>query len=470
MTRPADAASTAARPGIWLRVRHSLHLRLLASMLALILLGVSILAIAAYRRALDDADTLLDGQMRQLARAIATGLPLNVDPQAPSSIADLQNTDYVVQVWSIDGRRVFSSQPRVLMPDRAIFGFSDWSAGDDTWRMYAVQDGARVIQVAQDLDVRRRIAGDLAWRTVLPILLWLPILLAGTAWVVARSLSPLARVRAQLAQRKVADLAPIDDAEVPQEIRPVVVELNLLLARLRTAFDAQRDFVADAAHELRTPLAALRLQLQHLARLEPPARDDPRGVALERLAQGIERASRLVEQLLALAREDSATRDTAIPSAGPVDLNAIAARVVDECAPVADAREVDLGLVGAGACPLVGDEPALAILVRNLVDNAIKHSPRGGTVDVATTCNGGAAVLVVEDAGPGIDPQARERVFDRFFRLDAAPGDATTGSGLGLAIVKSIASRHAASIRLDASARLGGLRVEVRFPDRAAGA
>ncbi len=467
MTRPETNATSAAHATPWQRVRHSLHLRLLASLLALILLGASILALAAFRRALDDADALLDGQMRQLARAIAIGLPLNVDPQAPSAIADLQNTDYVVQVWSLDGRRVFSSQPRVLMPERAVFGFSDWSAGSDTWRMYAVQAGARVIQVAQDLDVRRRIAGDLAWRTVLPILLWLPILLAGAAWVVARSLRPLAHVRAQLAQREVADLSPVDDAEVPHEVRPVVDELNLLLARLRTAFDAQRDFVADAAHELRTPLAALRLQLQRLASLESAPADDPRGVALTRLSLGIERASRMVEQLLALAREDSVSMGSATLAPGvDVDLNAIAARIVAECSPLAEARRVDLGLVTAAASPMTGDEAALAILVRNLVENGIKHSPSGGAVDVSTTRDGDAITLAVEDAGAGIAPADRERVFDRFRRLDAAVADATPGSGLGLAIVKAIATRHGATVRLDASRRLGGLRAEVRFRAR----
>ena len=453
-----------SRESIWRRVRQSLHLRLLASLLALILLGASILALAAYQRALDDADALLDGQMRQLARAIAIGLPLNADPDAPSAIADLEGTDYVVQVWSIDGRRVFSSRPRVLLPDRAVFGFSDWSAGTQTWRMYALQSGPRVIQVAQDLDVRRHIAGNLAWRTVLPILLWLPILLVGTAWVVSRSLRPLARVREQLAQRKAADLSPIEAAAVPQEVRPVVDELNLLLSRLRGAFDTQRRFVADAAHELRTPLTALRLQLQHLARFEDAATQDTRGIAVTRLAAGIERASRLVEQLLALAREDNASNgadtDVALVS---VDLNGLAARVIDEMSPLAESRRIDLGLVPGGACPLRADEAALVTLLRNLIDNAIKHSPPGTVVDVSTLRSEAAVTLVVEDAGPGIDSNEHARVFDRFRRLDPREGDAAPGSGLGLAIVKAIADRHGASIRLDRSERLGGLSISVRF-------
>lgn len=483
----------------WQRMRRSLRLRLLASLLMLLLFGATILALAAYRRTLDDADALLDGQMRLLARAIATGLPLDTDPLAPSSIADLQGTDYVVQVWSRDGRRVFSSQPRVLMPDRAVFGFSDWSSVNETWRMYAVQAGERVIQVAQNLNERSRIATALAWRTVLPILLWIPVLLVGSSLVVTRSLRPLALVRAQLAQRKVDDLDPVRADDVPDEVRPLVEELNQLLTRLRASFDAQRAFVADAAHELRTPLAALTLQLQHLARIGQSAEPSPtRQVAIERLGAGIDRASRLVEQLLALAREDGAAAQHSMsPERDPVDLalvelGSVAASIVIELEPLAEARGLDLGIATSEACLQPADRDAIATLLRNLVDNAIKHTPAGGTIDLSVQIEGGRAVLRVEDSGPGIAEADRARAFDRFTRIDVAaaglpaaqlreagsridaspvPTTRPIGSGLGLAIVKAIADRHHASVSLGPSKRLGGLQVEVRFnraaPDHA---
>jgi two-component system OmpR family sensor kinase len=239
-------------------------------------------------------------------------------------------------------------------------------------------------------------------------------------------------------------------------VRPLVHELNLLFGRVRTAFDAQQNFVADAAHELRTPLAALKLQALSLERADT---EEARKVAVGRVTAGVERATRLVEQLLVLARQEAGASEGAKPA--PVDLADLARRTVGEMVGVAQAKGVDLGVEHVEEARVLGQGGALAILMRNLVDNAVKYTPAGGTVDVAVRHEDGTAVLTVEDSGPGIAAEERERVFDRFYRI---AGSEAAGSGLGLAIIRAIAERHGAKLSLDASERLGGLLVRVTFP------
>ena len=250
-------------------------------------------------------------------------------------------------------------------------------------------------------------------------------------------------------------------------MRPLVDELNLLFGRVRHAFEAQKNFVADAAHELRSPLTALKHQAQTLRRVDsdPAARE----AAITRLNLGLDRAIRGVEQLLLLAREETGSAQPA--SAAPVDLQHVVRLAVADTLPQARHKQIDLGLAdnppAQAVPPVSGQLEPLRILLRNLLENAVKYTPPGGQVDVSLDLVQGRPVLRVEDSGPGIAPENRSRVFDRFFRAsDAAP---QTGSGLGLAIVKAIAERHGAVLTLGESARLGGLKVEVRFPPAAPG-
>jgi two-component system OmpR family sensor kinase len=273
--------------------------------------------------------------------------------------------------------------------------------------------------------------------------------------VVSGSLAPVQRVRRQVAARQADDLSPVSENHLPDEVRPLVQELNLLFGRVRTAFEAQQHFVADAAHELRSPLAALKLQILSLERAVD---DNARKIAVGRVTAGIERATRLVEQLLVLARQEGSANDIEL---APVSLSDLAKRTLGDMAGVAAARQIDLGLHHADEASVAGQPDALVILLRNLVDNAIKYTPSGGTVDLEVRRVGGRTVLCVEDSGPGIAPEERERVFSRFYRV---PGSEAGGSGLGLAIIKSIAERHGATLALEQSERLGGLRVRVDFP------
>jgi two-component system OmpR family sensor kinase len=438
------------------RVTHSLRGRLLWFLLAAITIAAVAQASIAYRTALSDADQIFDYHMQQMALSLRSRAPLTSAEDGNADVPISGNDDLVVQVWSPDGVRVFRSASHAHLPQRAVLGFSNVRANGTTYRIFSIQTDTQTVQVAQDLAVRRSMASNLALRTLGPIAVMMPILMLVVWWVVSGSLEPVARVRKQLASRQADDLSPVSDAGLPDEVRPLVQELNLLFGRVRTAFDAQQHFVADAAHELRTPLAALKLQVQSLERSDSL---DAKRVAVARLTAGIERATRLVEQLLVLARQEaSAAGGTPRQN---VDILGAAKRAVAELASVAQAKGIDLGLQRADAAEVEGQLDALMILLRNLVDNAIKYTPHGGTVDVSVVAEPGAVRVTVEDSGPGIPPAERERVFDRFYRV---PGSDAAGSGLGLAIIKSIADRHGATLTLGESKRLGGLEATVTFP------
>ncbi|WP_306554659.1 ATP-binding protein [Acidovorax sp.] len=442
----------------------SLRMRLLMFLLAAIVLAGAVQGALAYRGALDEADALFDYHMQQTALALRSGLPVDAQGLGPGLDPEDENHEFIVQVWTNEGLRIFESAVGAALPQIAVLGFTDVQARGGTYRVFSMQTRSQVIQVAQNMAARRDMARSLALRTLAPLAIMAPLLVLAVWWGVSRSLAPVERVRRQLAQRQGDDLSPVSDAQLPDEVQPLVSELNLLFERVQRAFDAQEHFVADAAHELRSPLAALRLQLQGLQR----AGDDAaRAVAIERLSAGIDRATRLVEQLLTLARQEASTSTTE-----PVDLRAVAQLALADVAPAAQARSMDVGLLDsdsdsdadsdAATLPVTvrGNAEALRMLARNLLDNAIKYTPPGGQVDLQVRREGDAAVLTVEDSGPGIAPEHRERVMQRFVRETS---EGAPGSGLGLAIVQAIAQGHGATVQLSASPRLGGLLVTVRF-------
>ena len=440
----------------------SLRMRLLMFLLAAIVLAGAVQAALAYRSALDEADALFDYHMQQTALALRSGLPVDAQGLGPGLDPQDENHEFIVQVWTNEGLRIFESAVGAALPQIAVLGFTNVQARGGTYRVFSMQTRSQVIQVAQNMAARQGMARSLALRTLAPLAFMAPLLVLAVWWGVSRSLAPVERVRRQLAQRQADDLSPVSDAQLPDEVQPLVSELNLLFERVQRAFEAQQHFVADAAHELRSPLAALHLQLQVLQRAGQD--DAARAAAAERLSAGIDRATRLVEQLLALARQEAAA-----PPAEPVDLRAVAQLALADVAPAAQARGTDAGLLDSdattGPVTVRGSAEALRMLVRNLLDNAIKYTPPGGQVDVQVRAlvEEQAVLLTVEDSGPGIDPAHRDRALQRFVRVGSDSSAATTGSGLGLAIVQAIAQRHGAVVELGASDRLGGLRVGVRF-------
>jgi len=439
-------------------VSHSLRTRLLYLLFGSVVLTTGIQAFVAYRTSLDETNEIFDYQMEQMALSLRPGLPEGGYPSTAFHDEANESFEFIVQVRTADGRSIFQSTPSTELPADAAPGLSGFDARGTTYKLYSLRTGTQLIQVAQDRAARRGMARKLALKTVSPVVVMVPLLLFLVWWVVSASLAPAERVRRQLASRRADELAEVSEEGLPAEIHPLVHELNLLFQRVRGAFDAQKNFIADAAHELRSPLAAIKLQAEGLRRAtDAPARE----LAIQRLSAGIERATRMVEQLLMLARQQAAPRDP--EPTEPVSLALLVQTIIGDLWAAANARHIDIGLADADPVVVAGHRDALNILIRNLLDNAIKYTPDGGTVNVAVRTSGAAVQLTVEDSGPGVPPEERERIFDRFYR-GSGPQLNRTGSGLGLAIVKTIAEMHAASLTLGQSPSLGGLQISLQFP------
>ncbi|WP_231695929.1 ATP-binding protein [Ottowia caeni] len=439
----------------------SLRARLTGLLLLAVLLIACIQAVITWRAASAETEAVFDAQMERIALSLTGGLAsavLTDDALTPDAGAD----DLIIQVWRFDGVMLYRSRSARLLPQQAVLGFANVRGNGVDYRVFALRTPLQVIQVAQDLAFRRKMAGQLALRAVIPVVSLAPILMLIVWWVVGSALAPVERVRRQLAARRAHDLAPLSVEGLPAEVLPLVVEMNGLLAHLASAWEALQNFTADAAHELRSPLAALRLQLQGLQRAEDPA---ARRVASQRLLAGIDRATRLVEQLLALARQEDGG-STEPPSSA--NLTKLAREASQEFARDAQARDIALAVQDSQSEVMVAGYPeSLKVMLRNLLENALHYSPDGGRVQLSVTSETGAdasskpkALLIVEDSGPGIAPSERARVLDRFYRVAGASGH---GSGLGLAIVKAVVDRHGARIRLADSRDLGGLKVEIEF-------
>jgi signal transduction histidine kinase len=429
----------------------SIRLRLLLALMAMLAVVALVMGALTYRNVLAETEALFDYQLRQMA------LSLRDQGEIPSSQADAladEQFDFVVQIWSVDGRSIYATRDHADLPGRVLLGLADVSAGGRTWRTFSVATRDRVIQVAQPVRIRRQLAVNAALRSVAPILLLAPVMALVAWWVVAATLAPLRRVAADVRQRGEQWLQPLPGDGLPSEVEPLVSALNALLQRLGTSLDTQRAFVADAAHELRSPLTALKLQLQWLQRAPDEA---ARAGAIASLSEGIDRSARLVEQLLALARSEPGAAET--PEVN-VDLGELVRQAVADTVPFALSRGTRFELSSSDTpVRLRGHPAALGAMARNLADNAVRYSPPGARVAVQVSMDGPHPTLVVEDSGPGIPAEEQERVFDRFYRR---ADTAEAGSGLGLAIVQSVARRHGAEVRLGTSG-LGGLRVVVRF-------
>jgi len=298
-----------------------------------------------------------------------------------------------------------------------------------------------VVQVAETLDKRAQLANEIIKGVILPQFIILPVILALVWFALSRGLSPLAQLQERIRARPPDDLSPIDSRQVPEEISPLVGSLNDMLARLAHTIDAQKRFIADAAHQMKTPLAGMRMQSELALRQVDP---DEIHRSLEQLAKSSESATRLVNQLLALARAENQ------PHAGlgfaQLDLAALAREVVLDWVPASFAHEIDLGYEAPETpVDIAGNALMLRELLSNLIDNALRYTPGGGSVTVRVRVSARQALLEVEDTGPGIAPGERPRVFERFYRI---LGSNAPGSGLGLAIVREIAQQHEADIEI----------------------
>lgn len=446
----------------------SIELTLLTWILGALSLGALVVALVAYLVTLEEMHEVFDADLENVAQAVASYHHAGHGPGGKEVIVSPQRTDtpedseIVTLTWTPLGQSVFSSDSRVGLPFSNIEGLSRPTVQGQAWIVYSSVNDEGVAQAAQRVSARQEMAGESAGK-VLPPLIGLVVIVGGLlVYGLRRGLRPLDSTARDVAQRSARSLEPITLEAVPKEIVPIVGSINDLMNRLAVAFATQRRFLADAAHELRTPITALRLQLQLLQRSSDEAE---RRQAVADLAAGIDRSQRLVEQLLQVARSDP---DGEVTRREPVDLAEIVRTTVVALSIKAENKGLDLGADAPDDVMVHGDENQITVLLSNLVENALRYTPAGGVVDVTAGLRDGLPFLRVVDNGPGIAESERERVFDRFYRCESAQsqsGDGS-GSGLGLAIVRAIAERHGAVVTLQLSGGGQGLEVVVRFPAR----
>jgi two-component system, OmpR family, sensor kinase len=406
---------------------------------------------ASYLLAKWETDKLLDAELRQIALNAGEGLSADAMPPMTHSPED----EVVIQIWNVSGETIFQSSS-IALPRLAALGFADVSFAGKSWRVYAASDGRRTAQVAQRWSARDELAQNAALGAAMPIIAAIPIAWLVIIWVVNRSLRRLSGLAEAIAERSVDAKDSIPLEHVPSEIGPLISAMNSLVARLQGAVEQQRRFVSDAAHELRTPLAALQIQVDNLQ--AHPRRGAAWRESIDDLKAGVRRASTLVEQLLKMARLEDRT---SLDRHEEIDLRDLLRAVVAEHVVIAGQKDVDLGLSIDDAVTLRLSDPDAKLLFANLVDNATRYTPRGGTVDVALKMDGADAIVEVVDSGCGIPSTALPRVFDRFFR--AAPPQ-IEGTGLGLAIAKAIADRNHFGMTIDNRPGTIGVVVRVKIP------
>jgi signal transduction histidine kinase len=434
-------------------MKNSIRGRLLLWQISALMLTGLLVSGITYILAWDAFNQLRDYGLEQIAYSVVRhGVQYDDDE-------DVRNDrgQFVSQIWTADKKLFYSSiednGPPLQTPGLHVIG---WKGNE--WRIYSLQEGGLTIQVATTAASRARRFASIAPWLLIPLVVLVLVLGLLIRAAVGRALAPLEQVRAEIGQRGVMSLHALDAKGLPDEVAPLVGALNELLVNLDHALIAQRRFIADAAHELRSPLTAVKLQAQIASRSNSASE---REAALAQLSGGVDRASHLIEQLLDMARLEPSAQQITF---APIALDALLKQVVANFSTQAEARDIDLGVNSCAAVAIIGEINSLRMLLSNLVDNALRYSPTGGRVDVDLAVDEAAstAVLSVSDSGPGIPAAERERVFERFYRL---AGSETPGSGLGLAIVRQVANLHGGHVELD-TAPAGGLLVRVRLPLR----
>jgi two-component system OmpR family sensor kinase len=442
------------------RLNESVQLRLSFSLSLVILVIALVAGIFSFVSAFNEAHALQDNMLRQIGALVdRQHLPLaHFGDDGP--VKDSDEESRVIVQYLDDGNKVagnVGSGAPLSLPTTLPEGLHTIDVAGEPFRVLVkTTTSNNRIAVAQETGIRDEIARDGALRTVMPFLILVPVLLLIVADLIRKMFRPIASWSAEIDQRAEQELHPVEESHIPIEVRPFVVAINRLLARVDLSMETQRRFVADAAHELRSPLTAMSLQAERLADAEMSALARDRLLALRR---GIERSRSLLDQLLTLAKAQ-ATLDR---SKSFVSIQHIYRRVLEDLMPLAEAKKIDIGVEGRQDARVRVNEPDLMALVQNLVHNAIRYTPEGGTVDLSVTMKQGHAILRIQDSGPGIQVAERARVFDPFYRT---LGSHQVGSGLGLSIVRAIANRIGAEIELSFSdeVKLSGLRVCVLVP------
>ncbi len=465
----------------------SIRQRLLITVLSLVILVSGTTLILSYNSAQHEIEEIFDAQMAQSARVLQTLLLARLAQNSASKISVTQpealttlapkHLDKIVeanqygheyehkiafQVWNLEHQLILksASAPTTplsqsgLMPQNR--GFSDENINQEYWRVFSVWDTnmGHLIQIGELHDVRNELTSEISANLLAPTAISLPIL-ALFIWIgIGRGLAPVKNIVTEVTRRKPHYLEPMNIGPVPSEIRPLIRELNTLFKLLQDAFDRERRFTDDVAHELRTPLAALKTQAQVALRSND---DQERQNALGKVIKGVDRAAHLVEQMLVITRMNPQQEN---PQQKNCVLHFLAADVIAQVTPLARKKHISIKLTGDTKATIAAEPLSMSVLLRNIFDNAVLYSAPDSCVEINITVNQQHIVLSVGDNGPGIPAELHGRVFDRFYRV---LGNEAQGCGLGLSIVKQIADRHSIKIELINKVDSRGLIINVFF-------
>lgn len=407
---------------------------------------------ASFILAFREAQELQDEQLRQVSLLVERSGKAADVLVGPVGNVDSNDPDAQIIICQLGADATNGSLEK--LPINLPEGFLTLKSRGTDWRLFVntLPDRTR-IATAQMTSVRNEIARDSGLRTLLPILLLVPTLAFLASWIIRRSLTPVVQLAGQLDQRNDGNLSKISTKEIPSEIEPFVTAINHLMQRIDGTLAHQRRFIADAAHELRSPLTALTIQAENLEHTNMSTETKTRVLQLK---SGLQRTTKLLEQLLNLARSQNV-----ISQPENIRFDELVRHVMEEYLPFALSKQIDFGCKRFEPTVIIASPEELRTLVRNAVDNALRYTPHGGTVDVSTYQENGQTFLVVEDSGPGIPPDESERIFEPFYRV---VGSGETGSGLGLAIVSSIVGRLGGAIELNNRAGEHGARFCCRIP------
>ena len=463
-------SSSATRPA------RSVRSVLLAGTLATLLVVLGAAAWLSFEGGAEEAQELFDARLATSARVLEAFLarqvehstiaspivitlpsPLEVDDHdTPNPLGHHYETKIAFQVWSNRDLLVRSASAPATFFAPLAAGFSDQEFAGNTWRVFTLHSGKVWIQVAERSDVRIELSEKLAFAATVPLIAGTVVLVGLLSLLIGYGLAPLASLAQIIEARQPDAVSPIALARVPAEIAPVLDALNGLLRRVGDALERERRFTADAAHELRTPLAALKVHAQNAARAERP---DERQASLDHMLAGLDRTVRLAEQMLAYSRVAAAGK----PEQATVKLRALVAEAVEQLQARIRERSLRVEQCAEPAddqAEVRGDRDRLGSLIGNLLDNAVRCAPDGSAVGIALSRAGTEVSLAISDEGPGIPPELRDRVFESYYRIPGSPG---SGSGLGLAIVREIARAHGAPVEIGDGRGGRGTRVVVRF-------
>lgn len=434
----------------------SIRLRLMwALLLAIFALSIAA-SVAAYLQARSDVNTLFDYEIQQMTLTLS--MHISAHPKLTEEPLLRVEHDFVTQIWGRQHQLLLSSRPG-LGPNRVMSeGFANFGESDKGWRTFTAIAGDYVLQVAQPQSLRRQMAADIALKAMLPILAIIPIGGLVIWLVVGFGLKPLRMIAREVETRDPNSLRLIEATKLPSEVAPLVTSLNALFGRLDHALKFEREFIADASHELRTPVTALSLQV---GLLETASTAQERDESIQDLKRGVERMRRLIEQILTLARLDPENTE----KMGLIDIMALIRDIHEDYVRIATTNAIDFTVNTEDQVIVKGDLTSLTALIRNILDNAMRYTPAGGVVTLHVNNQHVTPQIRITDSGPGIPVDLREKVFSRFFRADHASDN--MGAGLGLAIARRAAERLSASLQLEDGPEGNGLTVLIRFPNPA---